>query len=323
MQGVRGGNARQFDQFFTKQDVANECVTWLAGNLSMQIADFDTILEPSFGAGAFIKALELVDVKESNNNKLMFVDIDASDANHRADFLHDEVILPENNHDSILGKRKDGNRDGRQKPKCLTIGNPPFGKNSSLAVAFFNRAALFSAVIAFIVPKTFRKASIQDRLDRHFVLLKEHELGPNGFLFENESYSVPCVFQIWIHTAHLDISKEHVDCPLDAMRPLAPRLTETPDFAFVSPESQPDIAIRRVGVNAGRLFFNNPQHCSKQSHFFLKAKNKSQLCAIKNMLQSLDLESTKTKFETAGCPSISKSELCSLYIEALHTQQQT
>jgi hypothetical protein len=302
MLGVRGNNARHYDQFFTKQEVANECVKLLEDTISMKIRNFDLILEPSFGAGAFITALGLVGV-DASCNKLVFVDIDACDANHRANFLTNDVVCA-----GALDRHS----------MCLTIGNPPFGKNASLAVAFFNRAALFSAVIAFVVPKTFMKASIRDRLDRHFLLATEHELHPNAFLFENKSYSVPCVFQVWINTSCLHISRGGLNCPPDALRPLTLRLSETREFVFVSASEQPDIAVRRVGVNAGRLFFDDPHQCSAESHFFIKAKEKTRLPFVKDALKSLDLENAKVKYETSGCPSISKSELCSLYMEVIH-----
>lgn len=54
----------------------------------------------------------------------------------------------------------------------ITIGNPPFGKNSSLAVKFFNHAAQFSNMICFIVPKTFQKYSIKQKLNNRFFLQK-------------------------------------------------------------------------------------------------------------------------------------------------------
>ena len=56
---------------------------------------------------------------------------------------------------------------------CLTIGNPPFGKNSSLAISFFNKAAEFSDIIAFILPQTFSKDSVKNRLNLSFFLIME------------------------------------------------------------------------------------------------------------------------------------------------------
>ena len=42
----------------------------------------------------------------------------------------------------------------------ITIGNPPFGSRSKLAIDFFNKAATMSNVIAFIVPVSFMKWSV-------------------------------------------------------------------------------------------------------------------------------------------------------------------
>ena len=39
----------------------------------------------------------------------------------------------------------------------LIVGNPPYGKNCSTAINFFNHAVTISDFIAFIIPKTFRK----------------------------------------------------------------------------------------------------------------------------------------------------------------------
>jgi len=106
-----------------------------------------------------------------------------------------------------------------------------------------------------------------------------------------------------------------VTIPPSKIRAIQPRISRTNDFVFVSPSQQPDIAIRRVGVNAGRIFENEPEKCSKQSHFFLKAVDIEQRLQILQRLRSLDLEKASVKYNTAGCPSISKTELCILYDE--------
>ena len=53
---------------------------------------------------------------------------------------------------------------------CLAhdLGNPPFGKNCSLAIKFFNKAAEFADLIAFIIPRTFKRISIQNKLNLNF-----------------------------------------------------------------------------------------------------------------------------------------------------------
>lgn len=60
---------------------------------------------------------------------------------------------------------------------CAT--NPPFGRNNALSIPFFNHAAPACDVIAFIVPRSWRKWSIINRLDRDFRLAADHDLRIN------------------------------------------------------------------------------------------------------------------------------------------------
>ena len=78
-----------------------------------------------------------------------------------------------------------------------TIGNPPFGRQSSLAKKFIKICALFSETISFILPKSFRKESYQKAFPLNYHLIKELELDKNSFIINGELHDVPCVFQIW------------------------------------------------------------------------------------------------------------------------------
>lgn len=76
----------------------------------------------------------------------------------------------------------------------ITIGNPPFGSRSKLAIDFFNHAAIFSDVIAFIVPVSFMKWNVQKELDKGFILVDYFYLDPNSFLDRSKDFSVRTVF---------------------------------------------------------------------------------------------------------------------------------
>ena len=301
---VRGRTPRELDQFFTNPEVAISCVKSLESILKGKISDFSVILEPSFGKGAFVTALQESGVLTPN---LKYIDIDAQEESFRRNFLEDSVV-PQTFYNT-------------DKPSCLVVGNPPFGKNSCTAIAFFNRASQFSACIAFILPRTFSKASVQAKLDRHFFLVMEDRVPENGFTFQAGIYSVPCVFQVWIRTSCKDLitttaleaSVMTIPCGL---REIPVKVLETDDFKFVKSSEKPDLAIRRVGVNAGRIFTDTPQKCSDQSHFFLKIIDRKPRSDVIRKLESLDLEQNEIKFQTAGNPSISKSELCQLYLDA-------
>jgi hypothetical protein len=181
----------------------------------------------------------------------------------------------------------------------LTIGNPPFGNNSSKAIGFFNHAARFSQVVAYILPMTFRKESVTNRLDLSFELHAELELKPNSFIFLGGDYPIQCVFQIWVKS--------------NKLRQVVRPVKETSDFVFVKPDKKYDLVIRRVGVNAGLLYDDLTVTYSEQSHLFLQVKPFINVKDVYDRLVSLTLHKSPIKFYTAGNPSLSANEICNLY----------
>ncbi len=174
------------DQFYTNVDVAKTCLSGIIFD------DYDVVLEPSAGSGSFYNLLP--------TNKRFGIDLEPAhpevSKQNFFDFKH------------IEGK------------KYFVVGNPPFGKNSSLAVKFFNHSAGFADRIAFVVPRTFRKVSIQNKLDLNFHLVREEMLPANSFHVPGgEQYNVPCVFQVW---ERRNYEREKVDLPV-----------EHPDFVFL------------------------------------------------------------------------------------------
>lgn len=255
--------ARKLDKFYTRPDVAQVCLDHLLG-LDLDIT-CDAWLEPSAGSGAFYSLLP-----EPR------IGLD---------------LLPE--HPEV---KKQNFLTWKTKKRVITIGNPPFGKNSALAVHFFNHAAQFSTLIAFIVPKTFAKDSVQKRLNPYFHLISSLALEPDSFTFQSSPYKVPCVFQIW--QKH-PTERTHTQAPL-----------HHPDFIYTCKETA-CVAIQRVGTNAGRVK-SSFLHLSPNSHYFLTSHTLTQDALI-NRLMALDYSSVK--HNTAGNPSISKRELVALYNE--------
>ena len=250
------------DQYYTDPSIASFCLNIVSRH---HIITNYQCIEPSAGTGSFFNLLP--------NGSLGF-DLDPRAAGIiKSDFF--DVVISGDEYDPIL-----------------TIGNPPFGKNSSLAVRFFNHAAQFSQVIAFIVPRTFRKPSIQNRLDQAFSLIDEETLPKNSFVFEGQPYDVPCIFQIWERLAE--------------ERQLITTMTQHPDFEFTTSQNA-DFAIQRVGVNAGTI--KTDLSVSKQSHYFVK----SLVTGVEDIMRGIDF--ARVKHDTAGNPSISKHEVIVLYSE--------
>ena len=77
------------------------------------------------------------------------------------------------------------------------IGNPPFGRQSSLAIKFIKKCCYFSSSISFILPKSFKKRSMRKHFSSSFHLIFEMDLQEKSFLVNGIETNVECVFQIW------------------------------------------------------------------------------------------------------------------------------
>ena len=213
------GNRRKtgVEQYYTPTDLALELSAKLVEVTGLNRAFF----EPAGGNGSFLAALEQLGAKN----------IDAVDLypKHpkvkRADFL------------DYQPKGKD----------LVTVSNPPFGRNNSLSIPFFNKAANHSEYIAFLVPRSWRKWSVQNRLDRRFHLLSDQEVAVNYVtdtgLRIGKANDLRTCFQIWQRK--------------DELRPIV----KVQDLGLVkkcSPE-QADIAIRVFGFGCGRSYREFPK----------------------------------------------------------------
>ena len=170
--------AKEDDQFFTHPLIAERC--WKTLESAINVNDYDKIIEPSAGDGSFLSLLP--------KNKRVGVDLVKQ---------HPEVIESDffkwfpDNYNPLLFER--GNN--------LVVGNPPFGKNSNLAIEFFNHAAAFADVIAFIIPRTWRKWSVQHKLNSEFGLYFDATLPYHSFYVNNQPWHrIRCCFQIWSRT---------------------------------------------------------------------------------------------------------------------------
>ena len=139
------------EQFYTPPHVAANVFT----RLEQLIPDFRLfpLLEPAGGTGTIIDA-----ARSAGMRTIVSYDIEP---------LHSDVMLGD-----FLDQQL--TLEG-----ALTVSNPPFGRNNSLAIPFFNHAAKHSNYIVFIVPRSWRKWSVQNRLDQNFHLIHDEDLTIN------------------------------------------------------------------------------------------------------------------------------------------------
>ncbi len=258
-----GLNRNLIDKFYTKENIVNFCIELINKHIDIN-KNNDLIIEPSAGNGVFISS-----IKKLSNNYL-FYDLKPENPD----------IIKKNflkfNYNSILNKYD----------KIHIIGNPPFGRQSTLAIQFIKKCCCFSNSISFILPRSFKKDSIKNKIPLNFHLLIQKDLPKYSFTINGNDYDVPCVFQIWIKKN----TKRKINLKL---KPLF--------FKFVKKKENPDISVRRIGFNAGRID-KNIINKNTNSHYFIKFNNNI------NIIDKL----MKIKYDnnnTVGPRSISKNEL--------------
>lgn len=256
------GQKDKYDRFYTKNHVAIKCIQLI--NRIYGLEEFDCIIEPAAGDGAFSRyliqsiAYDIApDPADPNINCADWFEVDKSQF---SDFEN-----------------------------ILVIGNPPFGEQSRLAIDFFNSCG-FANVIAFIMPLSFKKKSMMNRLDLRFHLRAEIDLDPQSFTLYGDDYAVPCVFQVW--------EKRYEP------RQKYKKKTTTDLFEFVD-KDEADFRVARVGGSAGKASYDLDY--SPNSNYFIKATtpvvSAEQLYDLINEIKFPSVE------WTVGPKSLSKTEL--------------
>lgn len=248
----------EHDKFYTKREIAAECIQLL------DLSKYDLIIEPSAGSGSFSDQLPCVayDLVPEGPNII------------QADWF--SVKLPPDK-------------------KVLVIGNPPFGRQNSLALAFIKHATKQNThTIAFILPKSFRKDGVKNHISWHYHLINEKTLPLNAFTLDGVDYPLPCIFQIWERRTYLR----------DRPQEYTPQL-----FSFVGKNQSPDLAFRRVGGTAGTITAEW-QEKSESTHYFLKSTRAEEL------LEAICKLPHSTRNDSVGPRSISKNELLKELYEA-------
>ena len=259
------------DQFYTDENVAKKCIDIIV-ELYPETKNYLWI-EPSAGNGSFYKNIKYEKIG---------IDIDPKY----------EGIIKE---DYLKWNYSGGSSKDK---KVILVGNPPFGKQSSLAKMFIKRGCGYADIIAFILPKSFTKPSMTNSFDRKFHCMHTSDIEKDAFLIQgNKRYDVPCIFQIW--------ERKSED------RKIEDKIPEN-GFEYVKGEQSsgkgeqhPDIALRRVGVFAGKSFLYEPEKFSTQSHYFIKFTDEG--INKNNIIEAINKHTFPSN--TVGPRSISKGEV--------------
>lgn len=162
------------EQYYTNAQVVDLCLKEVQNHIDLKDK---SVLEPCGGTGEFIKGFQRIGIPD---NLIYSYDIEPK---------HPMVQL--GNYLETSFTQFD----------FVSITNPPFGRSSSLAKDFFNHAANHCSYICYLIPKSWRKWSVQNSLDNKFHLIADMEMPKNCFYLPdsttNEKDVLNTVFQIW------------------------------------------------------------------------------------------------------------------------------
>jgi hypothetical protein len=262
---TKGLKRNIIDKFYTKDIVVEFCLNFVKKYI--QINTNDLILEPSAGNGSFIKGIKSI------TNNFKFYDLEPDNE----EIIKQDYLLYD--YDNIK----------KIYSKIHIIGNPPFCRQSSLAIKFIKKSCEFCDTISFILPKSFKKDSLKKKIPLNYHIIFEIDLPDKSFLVDGVEHNVETVFQIW---EKKDIKRTIIQ----NIKPL--------NFIFVGKTKNPDISFRRVGVNAG-IIDVNIDNKSIQSHYFIKFTNNKSISDNIDLLKVIQFNHNNT----VGPRSISKQEL--------------
>ena len=265
------------DKFYTIPEISEKCLDRIGSHYNW--SNWGLVIEPSAGNGSFLTRIPV-------DNK---IGIDISPEHKdiiKQDFL---TYTPPTN-----------------PGKILIVGNPPFGRISSLAIKFFNHASKWADVIAFIIPRTFRRVSVQNKLNMRFHLVFDEEIPMEPCSFTPRMMA-KCCFQIWekkdTERTIVELSTAHKDWNFLGFGPKDEKGQPTPPTGA-------DFAMRAYGGKCGKIVNTGLETLRPKSWHWIKSNiNKNTLIERFNTLDySLSLD-------TARQNSMGRGELVRLYSE--------
>ncbi len=249
---------KNYDKYYTNNYIVKKCCSIFKKNI--KISKKDIIIEPSAGNGAFLQCI--------NKYNHILLDINPDNSN----------IIKQNylkyNYTELVKKYN----------KIYIIGNPPFGKKSSMAIKFIKKSCEFCDSFGFILPRSFNKVFLQKSIPLNYHLITSYNLPDNAF-----ELPIKCVFQIW--------SKKNYK------RKKIKKILPNSNYVFISNKKKADIAIRRVGFYSGKVYNNSINNKNINTHYFIKFR-KGYKSHIIN-----DLKLKKESNNTLCANSISKRDI--------------
>lgn len=280
------------DKFYTIPIISEKCLNRIGERYAW--STWDLVIEPSAGGGSFFTRIPTI--------KKIGIDI----APTHTDILKQDFLTYEPPPSDMASR-------------ILVVGNPPFGRVSSLAVKFFNHASKWANVIAFIVPRTFRRISLQNKLNAKFHLAFDEDIPMEPCSFEPPMMA-KCCFQIWEKSEKnqrpiVKLSTVHADWEFLGFGPKDAKGQPTPPTGAMNEEAKATtFALLAYGGKCGQIVDTGLDSLRPKSWHWIKSKIPKQL-----LIERFSLLDYSVSLDTARQNSIGRGELVHLYSDAYDT----
>lgn len=257
----------KLDQYYT--DPAYALYFWNQTHRLLDLDTFDTFVEPCAGTGSFYNLMPA--------NKRYGIDIDPQcNGVVQQDFMNWSIpVIPYG--------------------RVLTLTNPPFGRNSQGAIDFFQRSATFSTGIGMVLPRSFKKISLQEKLNKSFHLVWEEDTPVDSFINnKGEFVDVKTVSQIW--SRKFDSRENNI-------------INYKHKFTFVKYNDDYDLILRRIGWNSGK-YYSQIEEEEKGQFIFIKTHS------VDAYNKLLKLDYSICREHTGGGYTINQKDIIDLYFKS-------
>ena len=143
-------------------------------------------------------------------------------------------------HDYDIGATIENYLEAPPKSTDLIFTNPPFGRAGSLALQFLKKAASECNRLAFILPSSFRKISLLDRVPLTHSLVADYQLPDQSYILpDGTTRIVQTTFQLWEFS--------------EKKRPKLGALAPYRNYTQRVSTNEAEFAFRTQGASAGRV----------------------------------------------------------------------
>jgi len=227
------------EQYYTRPEVADLCVQTALPFIKAG----DTLVEPCAGTGEFVKAMRRVGL----TNPITAADIEPKYSGVvKADFLNTPAVGD------------------------FFLTNPPYGRNNKLSVAFFNHAATSAKYIGFLIPSSWRKWTVEARLDHNFHKVADIDMPDEAFYDEvkgNLGGMLSTCFQVWEKRDYLR------------------KDTVVPDLGYlsVSTKEKANVVFVYAGYGCGKVLTSFDRTKKNTTYRYLEAASDEVIQALKDI----------------------------------------